>query len=166
MAGPLYNILIYPILYILPAYAANGAPVLFGGKAPLDMNKKFRGRRIFGDHKTVRGTASSICAGIAAGAIESAFIPGMLPISILLTLGANAGDLIGSFMKRQYGIGSGRPVPLLDQYGFFVFALLFALPYGGAPSLPGIIFLFVLTGIMHPLTNFAAHLMKLKDVPW
>jgi CDP-2,3-bis-(O-geranylgeranyl)-sn-glycerol synthase len=166
LAGALYSIVIYPILYIFPAYAANGAPVIFGGKSPLDMKRHFRGKRIFGDHKTIRGTASSIIAGIAAGAIESVFIPWMLPVSILLTIGANAGDLAGSFLKRQYSIGSGRPVPLLDQYGFFIFALLFALPYGSAPTFLGLVFIFLLTGIMHPLTNLIAHMMKLKDVPW
>ncbi len=38
-----YSIL-YSIFYILPAYVANGAPVIFGGGKPIDMNKKFRGK--------------------------------------------------------------------------------------------------------------------------
>lgn len=162
----IYSVILYPIIYIFPAYAANGAPVIFGGSAPLDMKRKFMGKRVFGDHKTIRGTASSIIAGVAAGAIESLFIPGMLPISVLLTVGANFGDLIGSFAKRRLNLKSGASVPLLDQYGFFVFALLFALPYGSAPGIFGIAFLFVLTGVMHPLTNMGAHLLRLKEVPW
>ena len=33
---------LYPIIYIFPAYAANGAPVLFGGGKPLDLGKKIK----------------------------------------------------------------------------------------------------------------------------
>lgn len=31
MYGNLYPIILYPLIYIFPAYAANGAPVVFGG---------------------------------------------------------------------------------------------------------------------------------------
>ncbi len=162
----LYLAILYPIIYVFPAYAANGAPVIFGGGRPLDMKRKFFGRRIFGDHKTVRGTVSSVIAGVLVGVIEYPFLHYMLPVAILLTIGANFGDLFGSFIKRRLDIKAGKSTPLLDQYGFFVFALLFALPLGNLPSLYGIIFLVVLTGLLHPLTNMGAHRLKLKDVPW
>jgi len=163
----LYAIVLYPIIYILPAYAANGAPVIFGGGKPLDMGKKLNGKRIFGDHKTLRGTISSIAAGIAVGFIEYPFFHYMLISAVLLTIGANLGDLFGSFIKRQLGISSGKSFPIMDQYGFFVFALIFALAYPvGMPGPYGILFLVVLTGIAHLSTNIGAYKLKLKDVPW
>ncbi|MGC8568155.1 MAG: CDP-2,3-bis-(O-geranylgeranyl)-sn-glycerol synthase [Candidatus Micrarchaeia archaeon] len=162
----LYNILIYPIIYILPAYVANGAPVIFHGWGPLDRGKSLRGKRIFGDHKTIRGTLSAFIAGILMGLIESAFFGYMLLIAFMLTLGAIFGDLLGSFIKRRLGIKSGNSVPFLDQYGFFVFALAFAFWLGHIPSLYGLIFLFVLTGFMHLFTNKGAFLLGLKSVPW
>ena len=90
----------------------------------------------------------------------------MLPISILLAIGANAGDLLGSFAKRQAGISAGKGVPILDQYGFFVAAMLLASPLGHLPSLYGVIFLVMLTGALHVLTNMGAHRLGLKKVPW
>ena len=133
-----YNLIIYPIIYIFPAYAANGAPILFGaGKTPLDFNKKLAGKRIFGDHKTVRGTVSSLLAGTAVGLIEYPFFHFMLPIAILLTIGANVGDLFGSFVKRRIDYNSGASFPIMDQYGFFIFALIFAFPLMHLPTLYG-----------------------------
>ncbi len=164
--GFLYQIFLYPIIYIFPAYAANGAPILFGGGYPLDLKKKLFGKRIFGDHKTIRGTISSIIAGIIIGLIEYPFFHYMLFIAILLTIGANVGDLFGSFIKRRIGMKSGKSFPIMDQYGFLLFALIFALPFGNYPQLLGIIFIIILTGIMHPLTNIGANKLKLKDVPW
>ncbi len=161
-----YLIIIYPIIYIFPAYAANGAPVIFGGGRPLDLGRKFMGRRIFGQNKTIRGTASSVIAGVAVGLIEYPFLHYMLPISIAMAFGAVAGDLIGSFAKRQMSLKPGDSVPLLDQYGFFLLALAFAYPLSHQPGLYGIIFLVILTGVLHVLTNRGAHRLKLKKVPW
>ncbi len=162
----LYAVVLYPLIYIFPAYAANGAPVLFKGRKPLDMGRKLRGKRIFGDHKTLRGTASSIACGIAVGLIEYPFLHYMLPIAIMLTIGANAGDLLGSFAKRRMDMKPGRNLPVIDQYGFFALALLFAFWLGHMPGLYGMLFLVVLTGILHPLTNIGAHRLRLKEVPW
>ncbi len=162
----LYAIIIYPIVYIFPAYAANGAPILFGRGRPLDFKGKLNGKRIFGDNKTRRGLVASLICGILVGVIEYPFLPYMLPISILLAVGANVGDLLGSFIKRQAGIPAGRGVPILDQYGFFVAAILIAAPLDHLPDVYGIIFLIILTGVLHVLTNRGAHRLKLKRVPW
>lgn len=163
----IYLYIIYPVIYISPAYAANGAPILFGGRGgPLDLGKKVAGKRIFGNNKTVIGTLSSLVVGVVIGLIEYPFLNYMLSIAVLLTLGAIFGDLLGSFIKRRLNYGSGRSFPILDQYGFFVFAILFALPLGHLPDIYGIIFLIVLTGIAHVLTNRGANKLKLKKVPW
>ncbi len=163
-----YLTFLYPIIYIFPAYAANGAPVVFGGGRPLDFKRRLRGKRIFGDHKTIKGTASSLLAGIAVGAIEYPFLHYMLVVAILLAIGANFGDLLGSFIKRQLDVKPGQSFPVMDQYGFFIFAVLIA--YLVVPAhfvtLYGFIFLVVLTGLMHVLTNIGAYKLKLKEVPW
>ena len=75
----IYIYILYPIIYIFPAYAANGAPILFGGgKTPLDFGKKLNGKRIFGNNKTVRGTLSSLAVGVIVGLIEYPFLHYML----------------------------------------------------------------------------------------
>ncbi|MCL4380831.1 MAG: CDP-2,3-bis-(O-geranylgeranyl)-sn-glycerol synthase [Candidatus Marsarchaeota archaeon] len=164
----IYSIIIYPVIFILPAYVANGAPVIFGGGAPIDFNRKFMGKRVFGDHKTVRGTVSGILAGLAIGIVEYPFFHYMLPVSLFLVIGVTFGDLLGSFIKRRVNMHSGRSFPVLDQYGFLIFALLFSYPVARAnfPTLYGILFLILLTGISHIMTNKGAHRLKLKEVPW
>ncbi len=165
--GLIYSVILYPIIYIFAAYAANGAPVIFGGRGgPLDRGKKLGGRRIFGDNKTVYGTIAGLICGVLVGVIEFPFLSFMLPIAIALSIGAIFGDLVGSFIKRRLNFPPGKSIPLLDQYGFFIFALIFALPLGHQPGPYGIIFLIILTGILHLLTNMGAHKLKLKKVPW
>ncbi|MGC8586740.1 MAG: CDP-2,3-bis-(O-geranylgeranyl)-sn-glycerol synthase [Candidatus Micrarchaeia archaeon] len=162
----LYALLIYPIIYILPAYVANGAPVIFGGGRPIDFNKKLFGKRIFGSHKTIRGLVAGIASGIIVAAAESVFLPYMLEIGLLLAIGTHVGDLLNSFIKRQAGMKPGVGVPLLDQYMFFVVAVLFALPMGHLPGVIGMLFLIVLTGLLHKLTNVGANRIGLKKVSW
>ncbi len=166
MQGLLYSIFLYPILYILPAYVANGAPVLFGGGKPIDFGKRLLGKEIFGPHKTIRGLVAGLLSGFFIGFVESIFLPYMLLIGIMLSIGTHIGDLLGSFIKRRLGIKSGESLPLMDQYLFFVFAILCALPLGHLPNAYGMLFLIVLTGILHLLTNIGAHKLKLKEVPW
>ncbi len=161
-----YSIILYPLIFILPAYVANGAPVIFGGGRPVDFNKKFRKRRIFGSHKTIKGSVSSIIAGLIIGLIEYPFFHYMFLISIFLVIGVNFGDLLGSFIKRQLNFASGKSFPILDQYGFLIFALLFTYHFKNFPNLYGVIFLFLLTGILHLSTNIGANKLKLKKVPW
>ncbi len=166
LIGLLYGAVLYPIIYIFPAYAANGAPVLFGGGKPLDLGKSISGKRIFGDHKTIRGTASGIIAGTAIGLIEFPFLNQMLLIAFMMAVGAMVGDLLGSFLKRRMSMKPGSSLPVLDQYGFFIFALIFASPFGSYPGVYGLAFLVLLTGLLHVLTNRGAKRLKLKDVPW
>ncbi len=71
MNSLLYLLVLYPIFYIFPAYCANGAPVVFGGKWPIDFGKTLGGKPIFGKHKTITGALSGICSGIIIGFAES-----------------------------------------------------------------------------------------------
>lgn len=162
----IYTIIIFPIVYIFPAYVANGAPVIFGGGLPIDFGKKFRGKPIFGKHKTIRGFIFGILSGTLIGALLSLVFPFMFLIGIALSFGTLFGDMLGSFIKRQLGHKEGKDIFLMDQYLFLIVALIFAIPFGNMPSLYGIIFIFILTGIMHKGTNLIAHKAKLKDVPW
>lgn len=164
----LYIFVIYPIIFIFPAYVANAAPVIFGGGMPLDFGRRLGKKRIFGNHKTVKGLVSGISSGIIVAFAESLF-PGygfMLAVGTAQSFGTHVGDLLGSFIKRQKGYKEGQKSAIMDQYLFLAMALLFSIPFQNLPNIYGIVFLFVLTGIMHPLTNFIAHAFRLKEVPW
>ena len=162
----LFAIIIYSLIYIFPAYVANGAPVIFGGGKPLDFGRKFMGKRILGSSKTIKGAVAGIMAGTIIGIVEYNLFPYMLCISVALAFGAIFGDALGSFIKRRIDLKPGATLPIFDQYGFLAFALLFALPLGHLPNLYGLLFIVILTGPLHLFTNICANRLKLKSVPW
>lgn len=60
---------------MLPAYIPNNAAVIFGGGKPVDLGKKWKGKRILGDGKTWRGSIGRT----AAGATVALLLNGILP---------------------------------------------------------------------------------------
>ena len=109
----------FVIYTFLPAYFANAAPVLFGGGAPIDLDRNFiDGRRIFGKNKTVRGAASGLITGTIVGLIQKRVLLGFL-----LSSGAVLGDLTASFIKRRLGLNPSTPLPIMDQLDFVTGAL-------------------------------------------
>ncbi len=59
------GLLIFSLLLIVPAYISNASMVITGGGRPIDGGKSFRdGRRILGDHKTVKGLKGPLYIGI------------------------------------------------------------------------------------------------------
>ena len=167
------------LLLILPAYFSNGAPVVFGGGAKIDLGKKFfDGKRVLGDSKTIRGFFSGVIAGFLVGSVIVFTVPYLswlsvyekLVLAFLVSFGAMVGDLLGSFVKRRLGLPPGSQYFLLDQLLFLVVALAFAVWYDEAllAELNGwhVLFLLVLTYFLHLFFNWIAHRLHLKKVPW
>lgn len=91
---------------------------------PLDLGKKFRGRRILGDHKTTRGFIIFVpLASVAffllhqlllafdvelAGLVWQLKPGGYALLGLLAGLGFMLGELPNSFIKRQLGIAPGE----------------------------------------------------------
>ncbi len=156
------------IIYVIPAMVANGAPVVMHGPPPIDFGRRFvDGRRVFGDGKTWGGLLGGLTAGTLISSLEAAFVgPAIIPYGVLSSLGALVGDLVGSFVKRRVGLERGAQAPLLDQLGFYVFALLFLYAVGVTFPLPDeILWAAVIYGL-HRATNWAAYKLGLKSVPW
>ena len=66
------------LIFILPAYFANSAPVVSGGKTPLDAGMKLKdGNRFLGDGKTVKG----FFVGVAAGTLSAIMLAFLFPDS-------------------------------------------------------------------------------------
>mgnify|MGYP000067657906 CR=1 FL=1 len=171
MSPNLADLVINSLIYILPAYFANGAPVLFGGGRPIDGGRAFLdGRPIFGPRKTVRGFISGVLAGLATGLVLGLIgITGDLAegavMGFLMGLGAMLGDLMGSFLKRRLNRPPGSPLPILDQLDFVLGALLLSLPF--RPPSPGVLAcVLILTPAIHLATNFGAYKLGLKKEPW
>lgn len=171
---------IYLLIFILPAYVANSAPVLLGGKFAIDMGAYAPDKqRWLGEGKTWTGLFGGFFAGMLASVLEAHLLPGTqfdifgsqpqlyLAVGALTCAGALFGDLAGSFAKRRLGIASGAP-SILDQLTFLFGALLFCLPLNLSiifkPS--SLVFLVCFTYAIHKGANYFAHIAGIKKVPW
>lgn len=165
------------LIFILPAYIANGAPVvgvkLIGRSTPLDRGARaWDGRRVLGDGKTLEGLLIGMAVGSLAGLIIHAIAPEFYRSwlePLILSAGAMTGDIFGSFIKRRLGLERGRPAPGLDQLGFLGFALLFSALAFGPPrwlDAPTLVFLAAVTAILHIGTNYLAYVLGLKSEPY
>jgi len=153
---------VHALLFIFPAYCANAAPVIFGGGFPIDGGKTFLdGKPIFGSHKTFRGFLSGLVVGTLVGFVQGNLFQYNVLLGFTLSMGALAGDLLGSFFKRRLGLPPGATLPIADQLDFILGAFLFSLPFS-PPSLVIVLIILIITPPIHLLTNFLAYLLGVK----
>ena len=178
MATLFYEIA-YAFWFILPAYIANAFPVLFGGDLPIDLGKKLPdGKPIFGSHKTYKGFAAGLIAGVLVSVVQTVALQYImlsdftLPFYFniltgsMIALGALTGDLVHSFIKRRIRLAEGAPLPVADQLDFVLGAISFSLLVSAPPPLLTGVIIIVITPPIHLLTNYVAYLLGAKKTPW
>ncbi|KKU80060.1 MAG: hypothetical protein UY05_C0015G0003 [Candidatus Peregrinibacteria bacterium GW2011_GWA2_47_7] len=171
------------LYFMMPAYLANMAPVLFKwipwGNKPLDGGARWHGKPLFGSHKTLRGLIAGICGGVAAIWLQralnlidlelikySALSPALLTlIGMCFGAGALLGDLIKSFFKRRLGIKDGGQWIPFDQLDFVFGALLAVSPFFIPPT-PHLLVILIATPFLHFATNVIAYVLGLKKDWW
>ncbi|MCX8147345.1 MAG: CDP-2,3-bis-(O-geranylgeranyl)-sn-glycerol synthase, partial [Candidatus Woesearchaeota archaeon] len=171
----------------LPAYIANCSP-LFVTKInllaiPVDLGKKFRGKRIFGSHKTYRGLFIATLSGILVFLLQvwlfnydsfqrmsiinyDLFFQryNILP-GFLLGFGAIIGDLIKSFFKRQLNVKPGDRWFPWDQIDFMIGSLLF-FSFISILKWQAYVVIVIATPIIHITSNYLGYYLKIKKVKW
>ena len=179
----MFDLVLTTIWLLIPAYTPNNFAVLVGGGRPIDFGKNFiDGKRILGNGKTVRGFIGGLAGGILCAnlqyALEKLFnfkIYSILSYSeffmltFSLSLGAIAGDSIGSFIKRRLGVERGEKLPVIDQLTFLFVAIILASTQASFWKIFDykiIIVGILITPVLHLLTNYIAFKLKLKEVPW
>jgi CDP-2,3-bis-(O-geranylgeranyl)-sn-glycerol synthase len=161
------QLIIEALKFIFPAYCANAIPVLAGGGLSIDLGKKLPdGRPIFGKNKTYRGFFAGLAIGTIAGLAETKLFGYPIFFGFIVSLGALFGDLTGAFLKRRLNIPPGGLLPVVDQIGFVVGAILFSIPLSVARSWELIATVLLLTLPIHLVTNYVAYKLKLKVNPW
>ncbi|MBW2973127.1 CDP-archaeol synthase [Candidatus Woesearchaeota archaeon] len=172
------NLIISVFWFLLPAGIANMSPVLFKWlpflAVPVDFNKKFRKKPIFGKNKTWRGLVCGTIIAILIVYLQKLLYPYMQSYSLvdysttnvfllgfLLGFGALLGDLVESFVKRQRNTAPGKSWPPWDQIDWIIGALLFS-SFLVALSVSEIIIAFVLFGLLHPLINLLGYALRIK----
>lgn len=172
----------------VPAGVANMAPIFAAHitalkcyDAPVDFGKSFRGKRIFGDHKTWRGFAAGIITATLVLTLQQALAGqfswaawladgldyGDLPVLIvgpLFALGALGGDAVKSFFKRQVGVKPGGSWIPFDQIDYIVGGALAVSPFIHFTARQYVLLLVVWTLVVLASTYLGWRL-KLKDRP-
>jgi len=182
-----WNDVLLALWIFLPAGLANATPVfasklpvLKNWEYPVDFNKSFRGTRIFGKNKTVRGFVTGILIAILTAwllqqwylndpVIRSAlgFNFGSLnPVlfGFLSGFGGLTGDAIKSFFKRRTSIKPGESWFPFDQIDYIIGGIIFLLPYVRLSLLQYLLIL-ILYFLLHLISTFIGFLLKLKDKP-
>ncbi len=180
--------LIFSIWFFLPAGLANASPIyavqIPGLKKlgyPLDLNKKFRGKAIFGKNKTWRGLILATCIGIISVTIQhflyihSSWIRSISPpinygtvnyilLGTLLGAGAILGDAIESFAKRRLDIKPGFSWFPYDQIDYILGGCILSLIIVRL-SFEKYILILIVWFIIHLVSSYIGYLSGIKDRP-
>jgi CDP-2,3-bis-(O-geranylgeranyl)-sn-glycerol synthase len=182
--------LLQSLWFMLPAVAGGAVHiaviklnVLPGlARVPLDFGLRFRGKRVFGANKTLRGlvvmpAATSFFALIQGTQYRSSpqlwppGFEGVEPLAWGLALGFGyiLGELPNSFAKRQLGVAPGDAASGMAGRLFWVVDQLDALAGALAltcllwvPPLEVVVSLVLLTLLIHPLMAALMYLLGLK----
>ena len=147
--------------------------------APLDGGRKWRGREIFGAHKTYRGIISGTIVGFVIFCFQrelfksypfvrelSAFNyqDSNVALGAIMGLSALLGDLIKSFVKRRLGISSGRSWIPFDQVDWIIGVLL-GVTIVFVPDLFFIVTSLVVGVALHFFIKLVGYILHLSEVP-
>lgn len=172
--------MIFAYLYLmLPGIVANALPAITHKinflNIPIDAKKTFRKKRVFGDNKTWRGLLIGTMGGMLTIQIQPYFLQHLHIINyteynlwllgFCLSFGVLFGDMIGSFIKRQMNIPSGKSCFPLDQLDALGGALLLLWPFG---FLTGemILILVALVLLTHVSLRHAGYYLNLVGEKW
>lgn len=161
---------------------SNNIPVLRRFTQPLDGGKNFRGKRLLGKNKTVRGLFAGIIGGLLTSCLQVIVYwltswpsPNVSPVdygsvsSLLfgafLGLGAIGGDAIESFFKRQFNKKPGDNWFPFDQIDFIIGAMLISTIFFRL-TLTEYLAVLIVAIILHPTVNFISWLLKFQDKPF
>lgn len=179
------NTILLAIWFFLPAGAANAAPVfvskipaLKNWNAPMDFGRSFRGKRIFGEHKTWRGLVSAVLIGGATGSMIFLIYPQsaselslvsqpavqMTAFGALLGGGALLGDAVKSFFKRRVSVGPGESWFPFDQTDYIIGGLAASLFIVRLSIIEYAAILFVWFAL-HIIAVYAGYRLGLRDKP-
>lgn len=182
----MWELILKSFYLALPAYVANMSPVILDRlkffkflARPIDGGRRMGRQFIFGSNKTWRGLLLAPIFGLTMSWLQAwlynydffnnlsffNYQSDFLLFGLLAGLGAILGDLAKSFLKRRLNITSGQSWPIFDQIDFIAGFLLLTY-FVVQPPLVVIITVFLITLILHPLTNVISYFLGFKKVWW
>jgi CDP-2,3-bis-(O-geranylgeranyl)-sn-glycerol synthase len=180
--------ILFALWFFLPAGLANATPIFVAKmpgltrlNAPIDCGYSYRGRRIFGSHKTWRGLVSGIVAATLVLFLQQLAVRHFgwaqhltdvvdyqhLPTFVmgpLFALGALGGDAIESFFKRQRDTPPGQGWFPFDQIDYIVGGAVATMPFVRLSVLQYIWLVFIWLAT-HLIASYIGFLLHLKERP-
>lgn len=168
-------LIVQAVYLFLPAYAAVIAPILF---SRIPVGEKPVYEKWFGKNKTWRGVVIALFAAVVVfwiqrGLYEMGFnrfavldysgFP--LEYGFLLGLGAVAGDLWKSYLKRKEKIKAGDPWVPMDQLSYVIGALLFSFWYY-VPYANLVLVLVIVSFLLHIGISYMGYVMGMREAKW
>lgn len=177
----------FALWFVLPAAVANVTPIfaahlpiLKNWNAPVDGGRQYKGKDLFGEHKTWRGIITGVLAAAlvfalqqhayetyewartVSSGVEYAALP--LVLGPLFGLGALGGDAAKSFLKRRRNIEAGKTWFPFDQLDYILGAILISLPFVVLP-LRYYAWMLLIWFLIHLVASYIGWLLHLKDDP-
>lgn len=166
------------IWFLLPAGFANMAPIIFNRlpllQVPVDFGLKYKGKEIFGPHKTWRGLIVGIALAIVVVYIQKSLQfhtasinlvdyakTNLIWLGFLLGFGALLGDMVKSFFKRRFNIKPGKSWVPFDQVDWVIGAIILAEPVKSLSN-KQIAIALIIFGLAHPLANLLGYGLRFK----
>lgn len=184
----MFKTILFALWFFAPAGMANVTPILVAKlpwlhkfEAPIDLGLMYRGKRVFGAHKTWRGLITGVVMATATLALQQYLVAHFawaqsltaqvdyqqLPTLILgplFGLGALAGDAIESFFKRQRNIPPGHGWFPFDQTDYIIGGAIATMPFVQL-SILQYVWLILLWLLIHMLASYLGFLVGLKERP-
>jgi CDP-2,3-bis-(O-geranylgeranyl)-sn-glycerol synthase len=147
---------------------------------PIDFDKKFLGKPIFGSHKTWRGAILAFFVGFLIAIFQKFLFNfeifkkisildyskiNIYSFAILISFGQIFGDLIFAFIKRRIGLKPGAPFIPFDQTNYVIGSFLFLQPYLKFDFKIWLT-IFVLTFFLHIIFNRLGYYLKIHQAKW
>lgn len=178
----------FALWFFLPAGIANMMPIFAARwsflkkyEYPMDFGLSFRGKRVFGSHKTIRGLVVGIVFAtltlwlqqLAArhvgwiadwtDHVDYTTLP-TLVLGPLFALGALLGDAIESFFKRQIGIAPGDGWFPFDQTDYIIGGAIATIAFVPL-SFKQYVLLILIWFCLHVVATTVGYLIGVKDKP-
>lgn len=175
------------LYFFLPAYLANMTPpiakrlkVLNFLAKPVDFNKNFLGKPIFGSHKTWRGVLLAFLVGFSTALFQGFLYNfkffkeisilnyseiNILFFSFIISFSTVLGDLFFAFIKRRLNLKPGAPFLPFDQTNYVISNAIFV-GYFFKIRVSVWFFLFVATFFLHIIVNRLGYHLKIHQAKW
>lgn len=161
---------------MVPIFAAH-TPILKRWEFPMDFHLQFRGQRVFGTNKTIRGLIIGIMVAIIVVYLQkvlswhSTYLQS-LPVDyrninffllgLLLGAGALLGDAVESFFKRQMNLPAGQSWLFFDQLDYIVGGIIFSYWYQPLGVLE-YCYIIVIYFALHLISTVSGYVLGLKQ---